>query len=334
MPASFARIAPATPLGPDPKNLARPCSDSSSSPPCFSFRCSPPRRSLRPKRTSEERSVRISSSPTGMRFSGYFRTLAAESPRVEVDVVGETTEGRDFLLATISSEANLERIDELRAKAARLADPRGLSAAEREELFASAKPIVFISIGMHSTETAAPQFGMEFAHRLATSDEEPYASAREELIVLIAPCLNPDGLDHVVSWVPRDSGNALRSDRSPQALSALRRARQQPRLVHAVAERDAHRHTALVFRVVSAGLLGRAPAGRLGGTLLRATLPRPSQPQPGPGDHCRYRPIGDARAVRHDARRFLGRLDRRHLRHVVERRQPQRAPCVTTSSGS
>ncbi len=59
---------------------------------------------------------------------------------------------------------------------------------------------MFISIGMHSTETAGPQFGMEFAHRLATSDEEPYASAREELVCLIAPCLNPDGLDHVVSW--------------------------------------------------------------------------------------------------------------------------------------
>ncbi len=132
--------------------------------------------------------------------SGYFQALAAESPRVLVETVGQTTEGRDFLLATVSSESNLARLDEIRSAARRLADPRGLDGPSREALLAEALPIVFVSIAMHSTETAAPQFGLELAHRLATSNEEPYKSARERAVVLIAPCLNPDGLDHVVSW--------------------------------------------------------------------------------------------------------------------------------------
>ncbi len=132
--------------------------------------------------------------------SEYFLHLGERSPRAIVRTVGTTTEGRDFLLATISSEENLARLDEIRAAAKRLADPRGMDEEERDRVLAKAKPILFVSIGMHSTETAAPQMGMELAHRLATSDEEPYASARDELVVLIAPCLNPDGLDHVVSW--------------------------------------------------------------------------------------------------------------------------------------
>jgi hypothetical protein len=132
--------------------------------------------------------------------SSYHELLAGQSPRVRAETVGTTTEGRDFLLVTISSEENLANLEELRAAARRLADPRGLGAAEREALLERAKPFLFVSIAMHSTETAAPQFGMELAHRLATSEEEPYASAREELVVLLAPCLNPDGLDHVVSW--------------------------------------------------------------------------------------------------------------------------------------
>jgi len=132
--------------------------------------------------------------------SGYFRRLASESPRVLVETVGSTTEGRDFLLAVLSSEANLRNLEALRATNRRLADPRGLSAEERESLLASARPTVFVSIAMHSTETAAPQFGMEFAWRLATSEEEPFRTVRERCLVLIAPCLNPDGLDHVVSW--------------------------------------------------------------------------------------------------------------------------------------
>ncbi len=132
--------------------------------------------------------------------SGYFRHLGASSARVDVSTVGTTTEGRDFQLAVISSESNLARLEELKAISARIADPRGLSEAERLELLGSGKVFVFVSCAMHATETAAPQFGMELAHRLATSDEPVFQRAREELVVLLAPSLNPDGLDRVVSW--------------------------------------------------------------------------------------------------------------------------------------
>lgn len=143
--------------------------------------------------------------------SSYFEGLGAESPRVLVETVGQTTEGRDFLLATISSAANLARLDEIREAARRMADPRGLSADERAQLVAEGVPIVFVSCAMHATETAAPQFAMEFAHALATSDESPWKEAREELVVLVAPSLNPDGQDHVVSWYRETVGTPYES---------------------------------------------------------------------------------------------------------------------------
>lgn len=132
--------------------------------------------------------------------SGYFRRLGAASPRVLCETVGTTTEGREFLLATISSEENLGRLDELRGIAGRLADPRGLTPDEEARCLRDGRVILFIASAMHATEVAAPQFTMEFAHALATSDEEPWRSARENCVVLIAPSLNPDGQDHVVSW--------------------------------------------------------------------------------------------------------------------------------------
>ena len=132
--------------------------------------------------------------------SSYYEKLAASSPRVLVESVGETTEGRQFLMSTISSEANLARLDEIKRHAARIADPRGASAAEKREAIERGVPIVMISLAMHSTEVAGTQFGMEFVYNLATSDEEPWSSAREELVVNVIPCTNPDGLDHVVSW--------------------------------------------------------------------------------------------------------------------------------------
>ena len=65
--------------------------------------------------------------------TSYYEKLAAATKRVKLERVGKTTEGRDFLLAVISGEKNMARLDEIRRHAARLADPRGASADELEQ---------------------------------------------------------------------------------------------------------------------------------------------------------------------------------------------------------
>jgi len=139
-------------------------------------------------------------------ISSYYERLDRESSRVKLEKAGVTTEGRDFLLAVIGSEKNLARLDEIRAANAKLADPRGLTGKEKEQALDAAVPIVFVSPAMHSTEAAAPQFALEFSYELATSDREPWKSARENLLVLVLPCTNPDGLDGVVKWCRRIVG--------------------------------------------------------------------------------------------------------------------------------
>lgn len=141
--------------------------------------------------------------------SGYYRELADASRRVELTKVGETTEGRDFLIAVISSEANLERIEEIKGHARMIADPRGKSESELRRATRDGKVIVFVTPSMHSTEVAATEMGMRFAWMLATSDEQPWKSAREETVVVITPSLNPDGVDHVVEWYREHVGTNL-----------------------------------------------------------------------------------------------------------------------------
>ncbi|CAG1008367.1 hypothetical protein PHYC_03556 [Phycisphaerales bacterium] len=138
--------------------------------------------------------------------SGYFTKLAKESPRVRTQAVGKTAEGRDFLISYISSEANLARLDAIKAHARTLADPRGRTPAQLDEAVRNGRVILFISCAMHATETAAPQFGMEFAHLLATSDEEPWRAARDNAVVVLFPATNPDGLDLVVDWYRKTVG--------------------------------------------------------------------------------------------------------------------------------
>ncbi|MCH8825249.1 MAG: peptidase M14, partial [Planctomycetes bacterium] len=131
--------------------------------------------------------------------SSYYHKLANESPNVTTLKVGETTEGRDFLIAIISSPDNLANLDEIKQYSRILSDPRGKSQAQQKEAVENGKVILFVSCQMHSTETGGSQFSMQFIYDLATSNDEPYKSTRENVVVVVY-VTNPDGLDHVVNW--------------------------------------------------------------------------------------------------------------------------------------
>lgn len=136
----------------------------------------------------------------------YFEKLDAASARVALEKVGTTTEGRDFVAAVITDEANHAKLGVLKEHARVLADPRGAKPAQVESALQDGKVFLMISCAMHATEVAAPQFAMQFAHLLATSDEEPWASARRELVVVLIPSANPDGQDHVADWYAKIVG--------------------------------------------------------------------------------------------------------------------------------
>ncbi len=137
---------------------------------------------------------------------GYFEKLAAASDRVSLQTAGKTTEGRDFVVAVISSAENHARMAELKEHARVLADPRGANSAQTERALAEGKVFVMISCAMHATEVAAPQFAMQLAYLLATSSDEPWVSARRDLVVVLMPSANPDGLDHVSDWYAKIVG--------------------------------------------------------------------------------------------------------------------------------
>ncbi|NUQ07283.1 MAG: hypothetical protein HUU31_25620, partial [Anaerolineae bacterium] len=54
----------------------------------------------------------------------YFERVAQASPRVVLDTLGRTFEGREYVAAIVTSERNHARLAQIRADAMRLADPR------------------------------------------------------------------------------------------------------------------------------------------------------------------------------------------------------------------
>jgi len=73
-----------------------------------------------------------------------------------------------MLVAVISSEANLARLDRYKDIARKLARVRGVSDEEARDLAAQGKAIVWIDNGLHASEVATAQHSLLLAWRVAT----------------------------------------------------------------------------------------------------------------------------------------------------------------------
>ena len=137
------------------------------------------------------------------RIHAYYRALAAASPRVRVETIGRTEEGRDILLAVIADEAGIRDLPRLKAATAALADPRRTDPAQAETLIAGARPFYYFNGALHADETGSAEMLMELAYRLAVSDDPRIRRIRENVVVLINPVAEPDGRDKMADWFYR-----------------------------------------------------------------------------------------------------------------------------------
>jgi hypothetical protein len=134
-------------------------------------------------------------------LTSWYQLLATRSPRVRLDTLGKTTEGRPFIMLTVTSEANQQRLDRLHTMQMKLADPRQIrDAAELAGLIDSGKTVVLITHSIHASEVGGAQMAALLLYRLATSNEPDIRQILDNDILLDIPSLNPDGLDMVVDW--------------------------------------------------------------------------------------------------------------------------------------
>jgi hypothetical protein len=148
----------------------------------------------------------------------YFKRLEHASNRVKFQELGKTTLGRPFVLAIISSPANLANLERFKEIQRKLADPRTFNSndAEAEKLIAEGKTIVMITCGIHSTEVGGNLVSMNIAHRLASDDSPETREILERCIVLLVPSLNPDGNDIVKNWYDKTLGTAAEGTNPPE----------------------------------------------------------------------------------------------------------------------
>jgi hypothetical protein len=149
-------------------------------------------------------------------IQAYFEKLAGESKKIKVLTIGESTLGKPMIMAVITAEENMENLDTYRGIAKRLRDARGLTPDEADRLAEEGKVIVFLTCNIHATEIGSSQMAMELAHKLVSADTPFDADAvLDDVIVLLAPTINPDGQEMVTDWYRKYVGTEYEGGRMP-----------------------------------------------------------------------------------------------------------------------
>ena len=133
----------------------------------------------------------------------YLEAVAKAAPeRARFEVIGKSEEGRDLVLFVVSDEATMANLDQHKAYMQELADPRKTSEARARELIGGvAKPIYYLTSGMHSTETGGPEMLMELAYRLTVDESPKIRDIRKNVITIITPVIEPDGREKILDGI-------------------------------------------------------------------------------------------------------------------------------------
>ena len=136
----------------------------------------------------------------------YFQRLAAASDRITMVRTGQTSEGRDWWIALISTPENLAQAESYREIADQLAHPAELTDEAARALAVRGKAIVDVNGGLHASEVAGAQHTIQLAYELVTSEEPRVAAIRENVITVLWPSLNPDGQTMIADWYSSNVG--------------------------------------------------------------------------------------------------------------------------------
>lgn len=124
----------------------------------------------------------------------YFKYIASVSKNTKLQQFGTTNEGRPLLAIFIASDENIGRLEEIRHNNLRLAG------MESGASLANAPEITWLSYNVHGNEPASSEAAMWTLFDMVDPANTRTKAWLKNTIVVIDPCLNPDGRDRYVNF--------------------------------------------------------------------------------------------------------------------------------------
>jgi hypothetical protein len=129
----------------------------------------------------------------------YMKAVADAMPtRAKFWVIGQTEEGRDQIVLAIANEETIKNLEKYKGYLQALSDPRRTTEAQARQILTVAKPIYWLTSGVHSTERGGPEMLMELAYRLVVEETPFIQQIRNNVITFITPVVEVDGRERIV----------------------------------------------------------------------------------------------------------------------------------------
>ena len=125
----------------------------------------------------------------------YYEHVAAQLTNVKIHQYGQTNELRPLIAALLSSQDNMDNWDQIRTdnlKRAHLVEgePTG-----------DKKTIVWMSYNVHGNEASTTETAIKTLYELARPDNAESQAWLKNTVVILDPCVNPDGRDRYANWI-------------------------------------------------------------------------------------------------------------------------------------
>jgi len=130
----------------------------------------------------------------------YLRRLAEHSDRVKLDQIGQSHGGRPQLLLTFAHPDRLADIDDIRS---------GRREAARS---GEGPPVVWMGYSVHGNEASGASAALVMAWYLAAGQDQRVRRWLDEMILVMEPAINPDGIDRFAHWVNMHRGQHPSAD--------------------------------------------------------------------------------------------------------------------------
>lgn len=141
----------------------------------------------------------------------YFRKVAESSDRVTLVEYGRTYEMRPLVMLVLTSPSNHEKIEEIKDKRNALRHEPAAADVEGTPL------VMYMGHSVHGNEPSGVQASLISAYHFAAAEE--VAEDLENMVLLIDPALNPDGVNRFASWVNIHKGYHSTGDRNNRELN-------------------------------------------------------------------------------------------------------------------
>src|SRR5437588_10834468 len=153
-------------------------------------------------------------------ITDYFARLDKASDRVQVQTIGTSTLGVPLIAAFISAPENIRNLAKYKEIQRRLADPR-LNPSDGDvnwsaQLVKDGKTVVVISCSIHSTEIVASQMSTQLAYNLASANDSDTLAILQNVIIILIPSPNPDGVNIVANWYRKTLGTPAEGREPPE----------------------------------------------------------------------------------------------------------------------